>query len=351
MKKFMNDPRLFVDEMLEGILLAHPRELVSVGGDLRSIVRAGGKPMAGADGKPMVGADGKKTAKVGIATGGGSGHLPLFLGYVGKGLLDGCAVGGVFQSPSADQMLEVTKAIDSGAGVLYIYGNYGGDIMNFDMAAELAEMEDIKVEQVVAGEDVASAPKGEEGKRRGVAGIFFVYKIAGALAEEGASLAEVKRIAEKVCAGVRTMGVAISPCIVPEVGKPSFQLGENEMEIGMGIHGEPGILRGPLQPADEIVTTITGRLLEDLPYRKGEEVAVLLNGLGATPKEELYILGRKLHQLLKEKGIPVFHTYVGEFATSMEMAGASISLLRLDDELKRLLAAPADSPFYTQTQL
>jgi dihydroxyacetone kinase-like protein len=335
MKKFMNDPRLFVDEMLEGILLAHPGELMAVGGDLRCIVRAGER----------------KTGKVGIATGGGSGHLPLFLGYVGKGLLDGCAVGGVFQSPGADQMLEVTKAIDDGAGVLYIYGNYGGDIMNFDMASELADMEGIKVEQVVAGEDVASAPRGEEGKRRGVAGIFFVFKIAGALAEEGASLADVKKVAVKVCAGVRTMGVAFSPCIVPEAGKPSFQLGDNEMEIGMGIHGEPGIHRGPLQPADEITQQITARLLEDLPYRKGDEVAVLINGLGATPKEELYILGRKLHLLLREKGISVFHTYVGEFATSMEMAGASISLLRLDAELRRLLAKPAGSPFFTQFQL
>jgi dihydroxyacetone kinase-like protein len=321
--------------MLEGILMAHPGQLISVAGDLRCIVRGGDKT----------------AGKVGIATGGGSGHLPLFLGYVGKGMLDGCAVGGVFQSPSADQMLEVTRAIDSGAGVLYIYGNYGGDIMNFDMAAELADMEGIKVEQVVAGEDVASAPKGEEGKRRGVAGIFFVYKIAGALAGEGASLADVKKVAEKVCAGVRTMGVALTPCIVPEVGRASFQLGDNEMEIGMGIHGEPGIHRGVLQTADEIVTQITGRLLEDLPFRQGDEVAILLNGLGATPKEELYILGRKLHLILQEKQITVFHTYVGEFATSMEMAGSSISLLRLDAELRRLLAKPADTPFFTQFQL
>jgi phosphoenolpyruvate---glycerone phosphotransferase subunit DhaK len=335
MKKFMNDPRRFVDEMLEGILLAHPGELVSVAGDGRCIVRAAAAI----------------SGKVGIATGGGSGHLPLFLGYVGEGLLDGCAVGGVFQSPSADQMFEVTRAIDSGAGVLYVYGNYGGDIMNFDMAAEMAEMEGIRVMQVIAGEDVASSPKGEEHKRRGVAGIFFVYKIAGALAAEGAVLEEVKRVADKVCDNVRTMGVALTPCIVPEAGKPSFTLGENEMEIGMGIHGEPGIHRGPLLSADAIVDTMTKRLLDDLPYQAGEEVAVLLNGLGATPKEELYILGRRLLQLLGEQRITVFHVFVGEFATSMEMAGASISLLRLDPELKRLLAKPAHSPFYTQLQL
>ena len=331
----MNQPARFVDEMLEGILLAHPKDLDITGNDIRCIVRAGEK----------------KKNKVGIATGGGSGHLPLFLGYVGQGLLDGCAVGGVFQSPSANQMLEVTKAINSGAGVLYIYGNYGGDIMNFDMAAEMASMEDIIVKQVVAGEDVASAPRGEEGKRRGVAGIFFVYKIAGALAEELASLDEVKRVAEKTCAHVRTMGVALTPCIVPELGRPSFSLGENEMEIGMGIHGEPGIRRGAMQSADEIVSQMTEQLINDLPYKTGDEVAILLNGLGGTPREELYIMNRKLQTLLKEKGISVFHVYVGEFATSMEMAGASISLLKLDKELKRLLSKPAHSPFFAQFQI
>jgi phosphoenolpyruvate---glycerone phosphotransferase subunit DhaK len=335
MKKIMNDPVHFVDEMLQGILVAHPDQLTTVGGDLRCIIKKGCP----------------KKNKVGIATGGGSGHLPLFLGYVGDGLLDGCAVGGVFQSPSADQMLEVTKAINHGGGVLYIYGNYGGDIMNFDMAAEMADMEGIKVDQVIAGEDVASAPKGEEGKRRGVAGIFFVFKIAGAMAEELATLTEVTEIAKKTCANVRTMGVALTPCIVPEAGKASFTLGENEMEIGMGIHGEPGIRRGALQKADDIVQQMADKILDDLPYKKGDEVSVLLNGLGATPKEELYIMARKLHEILKEKGISVFSTYVGEFATSMEMAGASISILKLDEELKRLLSKPANSPFFTQFQL
>jgi dihydroxyacetone kinase-like protein len=335
MKKFMNDATRFVDDTIEGILAAHPGKLSYAANDLRCIIKGGAK----------------KKGKVGIATGGGSGHLPLFLGYVGDGLLDGCAVGGVFQSPSSTQMLEVTKAIDAGAGVLYIYGNYGGDIMNFDMAAEMADMEDIKVEQVVAGEDVASSPKGEERKRRGVAGIFYVYKIAGALANELASLSEVKRVAEKVCANVRTMGVALTPCIVPEAGRPSFTLGENEMEIGMGIHGEPGIHRGPLKKADEIVDEILPRIIKDLPFKGKDEVSVLINGLGATPKEELYILYRRVKQLLDKEGITVYNTYIGEFATSMEMAGASISLLKLDDELKRLLAAPAASPFFEQAQL
>jgi dihydroxyacetone kinase-like protein len=288
---------------------------------------------------------------VGLSTGGGSGHLPLFLGYVGKGMLDGCAVGNVFASPSAKQMLEVTKAIDSGSGVLYIYGNYGGDVMNFDMAAEMADMEDIRVEQIVAGEDVASSPKGEEDKRRGVAGIFFVYKIAGACAEEMASLDEVKRVAKKVCANVRSMGVGLSPCIIPEMGKPTFEMDEGQMEIGIGIHGEPGIGKGELKSADEIVEKIMESILEDLPYQSGDEVSVLVNGLGATPKEELYVVYRKVAQILKDKKITVYHPYIGEFATSMEMAGMSISLLRLDNELKELLKKSADTPFFVQAEL
>jgi len=334
-KKFINRVEHFVDEMLEGIYLAHPDQVQSVGGDKRCLIRTGG-PVKG---------------KVGLATGGGSGHLPLFLGYVGQGMLDGCAVGGVFQSPSSDQMLSVTRAIDGGAGVLYIYGNYGGDIMNFDLAKEMADAEGIRVEQVVAGEDVASAPKEQAARRRGVAGIFFVYKCAGAAAAELASLDEVKRIAEKACANVRTMGVALSPNTVPEVGKPQFTLGENEMEIGMGIHGEPGIRRGELRKADEIIEEMLGPILADLPYTAGDEVAVLINGLGATPKEELYILYRKVGILLKEQRIKVSQVYVGEFATSLEMAGASVSLLRLDPELKRLLSLPARTPFFEQVQL
>ena len=335
MKKFINKPEAFVDEMLEGILAAHPDQLKNVADDLRCIVRA----------------DAPQEGKVALATGGGSGHLPLFLGYVGKGMLDGCSVGGVFQSPSAEQMLEVTKAIHGGKGVLYIYGNYGGDIMNFDMATEMADMEDIRVESYVAGEDVASAPKGEEGKRRGVAGIFYVYKCAGAKADEGADLDEVKRVAEKAGANVRTMGVALSPVIVPEVGKPSFTIGEDEMEIGMGIHGEPGIRRGKLQTADEVVEEMVEKILPDLPYQSGDEVSVLVNGLGATPKEELYVAYRKIAAILKEKGISVFKVYVGEFATSLEMTGFSISVLKLDDELKGLLAKPAVTPFFEQVQL
>ena len=334
MKKFLNQPERFVDDMLEGIYAAHPRDLRAVAGDLRCLVTARPRP-----------------GKVGIVTGGGSGHLPLFLGYVGEGLLDGCAVGGVFQSPSAEQMLEVTRAAHQGAGVLHLYGNYTGDIINFDMAGELASMEDIATRSLVGNDDVASAPRGQEGKRRGVAGIFFLYKVAGAAAAEGLPLDEVVRVTEKARAAVRTMGVALTPCIVPEVGRPSFTIGDREMEIGMGIHGEPGIRRGELRPADAVVDEMLPPILDDLPFAAGDEVAVLVNGLGATPREELYVLFRRVAQLLAGRRITVFHTWVSEAATSMEMAGASISLMRLDAELKRLLSAPARTPFYEQGKL
>ena len=335
MKKIMNRPDRFANETLEGILKAHPRDLKAVGDDLREIVRANA-PQQG---------------KVAIATGGGSGHLPVFLGYVGEGLADGVAVGDVFNSPSAQQMYNVTRAIDGGKGNLYLYGNYGGDVMNFDMAAELASMDDIRVESIRVADDVASSPKGEEDKRRGVAGLFFAYKIAGAKAETGAELDEVVVVTNRALANLRSMGVALSPCIIPQVGKPGFTIGDDEMEIGMGIHGEPGIDRTKLQTADQIAETLTRTILEDGPYESGDEVAVLVNGLGATPQEELYIVYRKVDEILKEKGINVYHTYVGEFATSMEMAGMSLSILKLDDELKALLSAPAYSPFFSQPQL
>lgn len=334
MKKFLNDPKNFVDDMLDGILCAHPDQLRIVGEDKRCIVRA----------KP-----GKN--KVALVSGGGSGHLPLFMGYVGPGLLDGCAVGGVFQSPSADQWYETAKAANTGKGVLFIYGNYSGDIMNYDMAKEMLEADDIRADEVRGFDDVASAPKGEEGKRRGVAGIFFVYKCAGAKAEEGASFDEVKATAEKTGSRVRTMGVALSPCIIPEVGKPGFRIDEGDMEIGMGIHGEPGIRRGKLLTADEVVDEMMQPILADQPLAAGEEVAVLVNGLGATPKEELYIIHRRIHQNLSAKKVKIFKVYLGEFATSMEMTGFSISLLRLDPELKALLAQPCQTPFFEQRQL
>lgn len=330
MQKILNAPAAFVDEMLEGIVAAHPDRLRLTGP--RGIVRAA---------SPV-------TGKVAIATGGGSGHLPVFLGYVGDGLIDGCAVGGVFASPSSDVMLEVTRAIDGGAGVLYLYGNYGGDRMNFDLASELAADEGIRVRTILGADDVASAPPDRAARRRGIAGIFFLYKVAGARAAEGGSLDEVVAVTERAAANLRTMGVALSSCTLPEAGVPTFDLPVGQMEIGMGIHGEPGVRRGELASADRIAEELVGAILTDLPYRRGDEIAVLVNGLGATPKEELYLLYRRTKQLLDAEGIRVHRTWVGEYATSLEMAGASISLLRLDDELRRLVDAPADSPFFAQ---
>jgi len=331
-KKIINDPFAFVDEMLEGILLAHPDRLRLVGADKRAVVRA----------------DAPVKGKVGIATGGGSGHLPVFMGYVGKGFVDGCAIGNVFSSPTVEQMLAATQAIDGGVGVLYLFGNYSGDVMNFGMAAEMAGAEGIHVETVLAADDVASAPKGEEKRRRGVAGIFYAYKLAGAKAETMAPLAEVKRIAEKAIAHTRSMGVALSPCTVPAAGRPTFTLGEDEMEIGMGIHGEPGVRRGKLEPADRITETILTAILADMDLTQGDEVSVLVNGLGATPKEELYVMYRKVHQILSRRGVRIYRPYIGEYVTSMEMAGASVSLCKLDAELKVLLDAPASTPFVVQ---
>lgn len=332
MQKLLNDPARFVDETLEGILLAHPDRLRAVEGEPRAIVRA----------------DAPRPGKVGIATGGGSGHLPVFLGYVGRGLADGCAVGNVFASPNADQMLAVTKAIDSGAGVLYLYGNYGGDVMNFDFAAEMAAAEGITVETVLAADDVASAPPERANTRRGIAGIFFGYKVGGACAESGADLATVKAAVEKAFSRTRSMGVALAPCTLPTVGRPNFELPEGQMEIGMGIHGEPGVSRGPIRPADEVADELLDRILTDLQPAAGSPLAVLINGLGATPKEELYIVYRRVHQRLAERSHRIHRVYLGEFATSLEMAGASISVLELDDELTRWIDAPADSPFFLQ---
>jgi dihydroxyacetone kinase len=329
-QKLINRPDDFVDETLDGILLAHGDRLRRATGDPRAIVRLEA-PIEG---------------KVGIVTGGGSGHLPVFLGYVGEGLADGVAVGNVFASPSSDQMLETMRAIDAGRGVLQIYGNYGGDVMNFGLAAELAEAEGMQVATVLGADDVASAPKGEEARRRGIAGILFLYKAAGARAAEGADLAEVTRVAQKAADQVRSMGVALAPCTVPSVGHPTFDLPDGEMEIGMGIHGEPGVRRGPLEPADQVADHLLDALLDDLPHDRGDRVDVLVNGLGATPVEELYILYRRTAERLRDAGLTVRRTWIGEYATSLEMAGASISLLRVDDELARLLDAPARSPFF-----
>jgi dihydroxyacetone kinase/dihydroxyacetone kinase-like protein len=331
-KKIINAPTDFVDEFVDGILLAHPTLLKAPGEDRRVLVRA----------------DAPVSGKVGIVTGGGSGHLPLFKGYVGRGLCDGVAIGNVFSSPSSAQILEATKAVDGGAGVLYLYGNYGGDVFNFDLSVDMAELEGIQTRTVLGCDDVASQPKERAADRRGVAGIFFAYKAAGAAAERGDSLDEVAAVAQDIVQNTATMGVGLSPTILPTTAKPSFELADDEMEIGIGIHGEPGIHRGKLETADEIAEHLTERIVADLGLESGARVAVLVNGLGATPLEELYLLYRRVHQLLEAKGVTIAKNYVGEYATSLEMAGASISILTLNDDRLALLEAAAESPFFTE---
>jgi len=330
MKKILNRPEAYVDEMLEGLVAAHPEALRRLGDDGRVIARA--RPAA--------------TPKVGIVTGGGSGHLPVFLGYVGEGLLDACAVGNVFAGPRVDDCQLAARTADSGAGVLQLYGNYGGDRMNFDMAQEFLEMDGLEVESVRVADDVASAPVAEKAKRRGVAGMVFAFKAAGARAAEGVTLAEVASSARKAAGACRSIGVALTPCVVPESGKPSFTIADDEIEFGMGIHGEPGIWRGPMKPADALAQEMLDRLLPEVELGRGSRVAVLVNSLGATPHEELYLLYRHVARALAARGATPVMPLVGRYATSMEMAGASLTLMPLDSELERLLKAPADCPFW-----
>jgi dihydroxyacetone kinase-like protein len=332
MRKIINDPNAFVDEVVDGILAAQPRMLKAVSDDHRALARADA-PLAG---------------RVGIVTGGGSGHLPLFLGYVGQGLCTAVAVGNVFSSPSPEQILAATRAAHGGAGVLYLYGNYGGDVMNFDLASELALDEGIETATVLGTDDVASAPPSRAADRRGVAGLFFAYKCAGAAAEMGRPLKDVEAAARAAVANTRSMGVGLSPTILPAAGKPTFEMGPDEMEIGIGIHGERGVRRGPLETADRIAEDLLGKISEDLSLSRADEVAVLVNGLGATPLEELYILYRYVSRSLEGMGVRIRRPYVGEFATSLEMAGASLSVMRLTPDLAPLLEAPALSPFYRQ---
>lgn len=329
MKKIINEATNFVDETIEGIIYAYGDKLKLLNGDKRIIITN----------FPV------EKGKVGIVTGGGSGHLPVFLGYVGDGMLDGCAVGNVFASPSANKMTEMIKACDYGSGVLCLYGNYGGDNMNFDMACENADFEDIKTATIRVKDDIASNE--DIDKRRGVAGMVYAFKIAGAAAKKMMPLEEVVRVTEKALNNIRTMGVALSPCIVPEVGKPTFSINENEIEIGMGIHGEPGIEVKNMMTANEIASTIFKKIITEISLNENDEVSVMVNGLGGTPLEEQLIVYRQLHIMLKERNVHSYMPHIGEFATSMEMAGLSISILKLDEELKELLRYPAMTPFYT----
>ena len=331
MKKILNNPRDYVDEMLEGLCAAHP----------------GFYKQARLRGRVIVRPDAPAAGKVGVVTGGGSGHLPIFTGYVGPGLLDGAAIGDVFASPNAEQMAEAMRAVHGGSGVLRLYGNYGGDVMNFDMAGEMVEMEGIKSTTVLLADDVASAPATERAKRRGTGGLVYAFKIAGAKAETRADLSEVTRVAQKAADACRSFGVALTPCTVPQAGKPTFTIGDDEMELGMGIHGEPGVWRGALKAADPIADEMLDRLLADLPLSRGDRVSVLANSLGATPPEELYILYRRVSRRLAERGITIVMPLVGRYATSMEMTGVTLTLLGLDGELEKLLGAPCACAFWT----
>lgn len=336
MKKLINQATDFVGEMMEGILAAYGDRVRTLKDDKRVLLSA----------YPC------REGKVGIVTGGGSGHLPVFLGYVGRGLLDGCAVGNVFASPSSQRMAAMIKACDRGRGVLCLYGNYGGDNLNFDLACETVDMEDdIKTSTVRVADDVASAPKAGQSKRRGVAGMVFAFKVAGAAADEGLDLEAVTAAVNHALANTRTMGVALTPCVVPEVGKPTFTIAEDKIEIGMGIHGEPGIEVRDMMTADECAQLLIEKILADMPLQAGERVCVLVNGLGGTPKEELLIVYRKVHQLMTERGVRILMPHIGEYATSMEMAGMSITLMRLDNDLERWLRAPASTPFYTNENI
>ena len=330
MKKILNAPADYVDEMLDGLVAAHP-EFYRLHGDSHRVVARASRAREG---------------KVGVVTGGGSGHLPVFTGYVGPGLLDACAIGDVFASPSAEQMADAIRAADQGAGVLRLYGNYGGDVMNFDMAGDLVEFEDIRCTTVLLADDVASAGPEEREKRRGVGGLVYAFKVAGAAAGAGLDLDEVTRVAQKAADSVRSIGAALSSCTVPQAGRPTFDIADDEMEMGMGIHGEPGVWRDKLRPADAIAGEMMDRLLADIPVGSGDRVSVLVNSLGATPPEELYILYRTVKARLEGAGATIVMPLVGRYATSMEMAGVSFTLLKLDEELERHLTAPCDCAFW-----
>jgi len=329
-KKIINNGADAVDEMLAGILAAHPNHLKRVEGTARSVVAV----------------DGPRQGKVGLVIGGGSGHEPSFVGFVGRGLADGAAIGNVFASPPPDPVLECAKAVNGGAGVLFMYGNYAGDVMNFDMAAEMAAMEDIEVRTVLTTDDVASAPRDRRADRRGVAGNVFVFKIAGAAADRMMDIDACEAAARKANDRTFTMGVALGPCSLPQTRKPNFELGENEMEIGMGIHGEPGVERGPLKSANEITDQLLDKILPEMNAARGDRVAVLVNGLGATPLMELYIMTARVKERLDGEGLVIHSTLVGNYCSSLDMMGASVTLMHLDDELQSLLDHPCDCAMF-----
>jgi phosphoenolpyruvate---glycerone phosphotransferase subunit DhaK len=327
MKKLINAPDAVVREALEGMEAAHG-DRIRVSYDPAFVVRA----------------DAPVSGKVGIVSGGGSGHEPMHGGFVGRGMLDAACPGEVFTSPTPDQMLEATKAVNGGAGVLHIVKNYTGDVMNFEMAADLGQTEGIEVQSVVTNDDVAVEDSLYTAGRRGVGITVVAEKICGAAAEEGKSLVEVADICRRVNGQGRSMGMALTACVTPASGEPSFDLPDNEMEIGIGIHGEPGRYREPLGPASQIVERLATAVVEDLPYQSGDRVLAFVNGMGGTPLIELYIVYRELSRFLQERGITIERQLIGNYITSLEMAGCSITLLKLDDELTRLWDAPVDTP-------
>jgi dihydroxyacetone kinase-like protein len=326
-KKLINDPDAVVREALEGMEAAHA-DLIRVIHDPKVIVRA----------------DAPVQGKVGIVSGGGSGHEPMHGGFVGRGMLDAACPGEVFTSPTPDQMLEATKAVDGGAGVLHIVKNYTGDVLNFEMAADLASGEGIEVESVVTNDDVAVQDSLYTAGRRGVGITVIAEKICGAAAEDGKPLAEVAELCRRVNDQGRSMGVALTACVTPGSGEPSFDLPDDEVEIGIGIHGEPGRFREKLGPASEIVDRLATAIVDDLPFESGDKVLAFVNGMGGTPLIELYIVFRELNRFLGERGITIERHLIGNYITSLEMAGCSITLLRLDDELTRLWDAPCETP-------
>jgi dihydroxyacetone kinase-like protein len=327
MKKLINRPEDVVKEELAGLAAAHP-DLVRVDVEKQIVVRA----------------DAPIQGKVGVISGGGSGHEPMHGGFVGRGMLDAACPGAVFTSPVPDQMLAATQAVNGGAGVLHIVKNYTGDVMNFEMAAELGQAEGIEVTSVIIDDDVAVKDSLYTAGRRGVGGTVLAEKICGAAAEARAPLQRVTDLCRKVNANVRSMGMALTPCTVPTAGKPTFELGEDEMEIGIGIHGEPGRTRMKLESAARIVEMLTNPILEDLPFRSGDRVLAFVNGMGGTPLMELYIVFNDLAKLLKGRNITIARSLVGSYITSLDMAGCSITLLKLDDELQELWDAPVLTP-------
>jgi dihydroxyacetone kinase-like protein len=329
MEKLINDPQDYVTEMLDGIVAANPESVRRLP-DTQVLVRE----------------DAPVDGKVGVVSGGGSGHEPTHAGYLGDGMLDGAAAGEVFTSPTGDELDEMIRACDGGEGVLCVVKNYEGDVMNFDTAAEMAEMADVsEVAQVVVNDDVAVEDSTYTSGRRGVCGTVFVHKCAGAKAAQGGDLEEVTRVAEKVVDNVATMGMALTSCVTPEKGEPTFDLGDDEIEIGIGIHGEPGVERTDLVEADEITERLTENVLADL--EPSGEVATIVNGMGGTPLSELYIVQRRLDELMDDHDLDVWDAWVGEYMTSLDMCGCSITVLDLDDELEELLAHPAATPALT----